>query len=198
MKTILAATGNAHKVEEISAILKPLGINVLSFKDIDMELPEVVEDKDTFVGNATKKAVEMATATGMVCLADDSGLVVDALNGEPGVYSARYAGETATDLENMNKLLLNLDGVENRTARFVCCLAVATPKEVIGTADGFVPGKIITEARGEHGFGYDPCFVPDGYEKTFAQLGSEIKDSISHRGNALREAVEAGLFNSLK
>ncbi len=195
MKTILAATGNAHKVEEITAILKPLAIKVISFKDIDMELPEVVEDKDTFVGNATKKAVEIAEATGMVCLADDSGLIVDALNGEPGVYSARYAGEHASDLDNMNKLLKNLIGIENRTARFACCLAVATPTEVIGTAEGFVPGKIIDEPRGSHGFGYDPCFVPDGFDKTFAELGSEVKDSISHRGNALREAVKAGLFD---
>lgn len=194
MKTILAATGNAHKVEEITAILKPLGIKVLSFKDIDMELPEVVEDKDTFVGNATKKAVEIAEATGMFCLADDSGLIVDALDGEPGVYSARYAGENATDLENMNKLLVKMQGVENRTARFACCLAFATPEKVLGTAEGFVPGKIIDTPRGDQGFGYDPCFVPDGFDKTFAELGSEIKDSISHRGNALREAVKAGLF----
>ncbi len=195
MKTVLAATGNAHKVEEITAVLKPLGIKVLSFKDIDTNVPEVIEDADSFEGNAIKKAVEVAAATGMLCLADDSGLEVKALGGEPGVYSARYAGENVTDLDNMTKLLNNMKGKENRAARFVCCLALASPDGVIGMAEGEVPGMIIDGARGNQGFGYDPCFVPEGYDKTFAELGSAIKDAISHRGNALRKAVEAGLFN---
>ena len=196
MIKILAATGNRHKVEEIASVLKPLGIELLSFKDLDMDPPEVVEDRDSFVGNAVKKAVEVAEATGMVCLADDSGLVVDALNGEPGVYSARYAGIDADDLENMNKLLENLRGIENRTARFTCCLAFAEPGRLIGTAEGFVSGKITETPHGTQGFGYDPCFVPDGFDQTFAELGPEVKDRISHRGNALRKAVEDGLFDT--
>jgi XTP/dITP diphosphohydrolase len=192
---ILVATGNAHKLDEIRSILGPLGIDLISLKDLKESPSEVVEDKDSFEGNAIKKAVQTAKETGMFCLADDCGLEVTALNGAPGVYSARYAGEGASDVENYEKLLSELSGFEDRKARFVCCIAFASPSGLIGTAEGEVRGKILQQPQGDYGFGYDPCFVPDGYELSFAELGSEIKDSISHRGNALQRAVEQNLFD---
>jgi XTP/dITP diphosphohydrolase len=191
---ILVATGNAHKLDEIRTILGPLGIELISLKDLKECPSEVVEDKDSFEGNAIKKAVQTAKETGMYCLADDSGLEVEALNGAPGVYSARYAGVGASDIENYEKLLSELSGIEDRDARFVCCIALASPAGLIGTAEGEVRGKILQQPQGDQGFGYDPCFVPEGYEYSFAELGSEIKDSISHRGNALQRAIEQKLF----
>ncbi len=192
---ILVATGNSHKLDEIRTILGPLGITLLSLKDLDTLPPEVIEDCDTFVGNASKKAVETAKFTGMYCLSDDSGLEVFSLHGAPGVYSARYAGEDATDIENYEKLLVAMESTEDRTARFVCSIAFASPEGLIGTADGEVRGRISRHPVGDEGFGYDPCFVPDGYDHSFAELGGEIKDSISHRGNALKVALQNNLFN---
>ncbi len=190
---ILAATGNTHKVREMSAILAPAGVRLLSARDVG-GIPDVVEDGATFRDNAVKKACAVAAATGRTVVADDSGLQVFALGGEPGVYSARYAGEGGNDGRNVRKLLRKLEGVTDRRARFVCVIAVATPDSLIGTAEGEVRGHIIHEPRGRGGFGYDPVFVPDGHDMTFAELPAETKNGMSHRGNALAAAVARGLF----
>jgi XTP/dITP diphosphohydrolase len=190
---ILAATGNAHKVREMSAILAPAGVRLLSAQEFG-GIPDVVEDSTTFRGNALKKACAVALATGRTVVADDSGLEVAALGGEPGVYSARYAGEGGNDGRNVRKLLAKLEGVADRRARFVCVIAVATPSGPVGTAEGEVSGHIAYEPRGSGGFGYDPVFVPDGYEQTFAELPAQVKNGMSHRGRALAAALAQGLF----
>ncbi|MCM8529218.1 MAG: RdgB/HAM1 family non-canonical purine NTP pyrophosphatase [Lentisphaeraceae bacterium] len=190
---ILAATNNKHKLEELKNILGPQGIEVISAAEAG-GIPEVDEDKATFEGNALKKATETAKAKNMVVFADDSGLCVTALDDRPGVFSARYAGPNATDDDRMQKLLGELEGSEDRSAKFVCVIALASPDGPIGTARGECPGKITFEPTGSEGFGYDPLFIPDGYDKTFAELGEDIKNSLSHRGNALKKAIEQGLF----
>ncbi len=187
---LLIATRNAHKLEEIRAILELPGIEVVGVDAFD-DLPEVEEDRDTFEGNATKKAVELAAASGIMTLADDSGLEVDALDGAPGVYSARYAGEPSNDKANNDKLLAALDGVTARTARFRCAIALATPEGISETVDGRCEGRIGFAPKGDQGFGYDPLFIPDGHDQTFGQLDSDVKHSISHRGAALAAAKTA-------
>ena len=191
---ILAATNNKHKLEELRTILAPQGIEVISAAEAG-GISEVDEDQDTFEGNALKKATETAKEKNMVVFADDSGLCVDSLEGRPGVFSARYAGPEASDTDRMAKLLGELEAHEDRSASFVCVIALASPEGQIGTARGECPGKISFSPAGEDGFGYDPIFIPNGYDKTFAQLGEEIKNSLSHRGNALKIAIEQGLFN---
>ena len=186
----LAATNNAHKLVELRQILEPHGITVYSAKEMG-GISDVVEDADTFEGNAAKKAIETAKEKNMIVFADDSGLAVDALNGEPGIYSARYA---PTDAERMGKVLTKLEDKDSRRAKFVCVIALASPEGLIGTARGEVLGTIIDAPRGEHGFGYDPIFSPNGYTETFAELGEEIKNSLSHRKNALEKALAQGLF----
>ena len=193
MKNILAATGNAHKIEEMAAILAPAGITVLGAADVG-GIPEVVEDGTTFRENAVKKALEVAAATGLMVVADDSGLEVAALGGEPGIHSARYAGEGGNDGRNVAKLLKRLAGEKDRRARFVCVIAVAGPAGLVGTAEGEVAGSILHQPRGEGGFGYDPVFVPLGHEKTFAELPAAVKNGMSHRRNALAAGLAAGLF----
>jgi len=181
------ATRNAHKLEEIRAIFNTGGMDVLSALDFP-DIPDTVEDRDTFEGNAIKKAQELCDATGLPAMADDSGLEVDALGGAPGVYSARYAGEPCDYAANNQKLLRELDGKENRAARFVTVLALCRPGEEPLTVKGTCEGIIIDELRGAHGFGYDPLFIPDGYSETFAELPAEVKNKISHRANALNKA----------
>lgn len=193
MIDILAATSNAHKIREMNEILAPTGIHLLSPDDLG-GIPDVVEDGSTFSENAVKKACEVAQATGYTVIADDSGLEVEALAGAPGVFSARYAGEGGNDGRNVAKLLRNLDGVDNRRARFVCVIAVASPEGLIGTAAGEVKGRIIDEPCGEGGFGYDPVFVPDGEDLTFAQLPAETKNSMSHRKRALQGMLRKRLL----
>ncbi len=193
MIDILAATGNAHKVLEMSAILAPAGVRLLSALDVG-GIPEVIEDGASFRENAVKKACEVAAATGRRVVADDSGLEVEALAGEPGVLSARYAGAGGNDGRNVRKLLARLAGVTDRRARFVCVIAVADPGGLIGTAEGEVRGRIVDTPRGTGGFGYDPVFVPAGYEQTFAELPAAVKNGMSHRGNALAAALAQGLF----
>jgi XTP/dITP diphosphohydrolase len=190
---ILAATNNGHKLMELRAILEPQGITVLSAADVG-GIDEVVEDADTFEGNALKKAIETAAAKKMIVFADDSGLCVDALDGRPGVLSARYAGDNASDTDRMSKLLGELEQHNDKTARFVCVIALASPKGSIGTARGECLGRINHTPLGNDGFGYDPLFIPDGFDKTFAELGEEVKNSLSHRGNALKKAIAAKLF----
>lgn len=157
-------------------------------------MPDVVEDQDTFSGNALKKARALAALLpeGSWALADDSGLCVDFLDGEPGVYSARYAGDNATDLDNTKKLLEKLDTIEevNRSAYFACCLALVAPHGAEYTFEGQCVGRIAREQRGEGGFGYDPVFIPENYDLCFAEMSEAEKASISHRGSALRKFVD--------
>jgi XTP/dITP diphosphohydrolase len=214
MTRLLIATRNAHKVEEIGAILGE-SFQFLTLKDFS-NAPKVVEDADTFAGNATKKAAELArwlatddsdfknkNSKPDFVLADDSGLEVDALNGAPGVLSARFAAldkdENSPDADNNAKLLRLLKTVPagKRTARFRCVIALVEidpPPSLRHTQifDGVCEGKIIFEPRGQNGFGYDPLFVPDGYEQSFAELGEEVKNQLSHRAKALAR-LEAGL-----
>lgn len=187
---LVLASRNKHKVEELQRLLEGRNITVLTLSDFP-GAPEVKEDGSTFAENARKKAKEIAAFTGKTVLADDSGLEVDALGGRPGVYSARFAGESASDAENNQKLLRLLAGVpaEKRTARFRCVIALATPDGIIETVEGSCQGWIGYEPRGSSGFGYDPLFVIDESGRTFAMLTREEKNRISHRGRALRRAL---------
>jgi XTP/dITP diphosphohydrolase len=187
---LLIATKNMHKLQEIRSILDISGLDLRGMDDMP-GLPDVEEDGQTFEANAGKKARELAEHTGLWAMADDSGLEVDALGGAPGVYSARYAGEPVDYRRNNEKLLRELAIARNRTARFRCVIALAEPRGEIRTVEGRCEGRIASEARGDRGFGYDPLFVPDGYEVTFAEMPAEVKNRISHRGAALRRAVEA-------
>jgi len=189
MKLVIA-TRNAHKLEEIQAIFDFEGLEVTSAFDYP-EIPDVVEDGDTFEANAIKKAVEIAKATGCWTMADDSGLEVDELGGAPGVYSARYAGEPCSYPANNEKLLRELADKKDRSARFRTVVALSDPGGSVQTVTGECPGVIIEELRGTNGFGYDPLFVPDGHSKTFAELDSEEKNRISHRACALHKAHAA-------
>jgi len=187
---LLIATGNRHKLREIRAILSHPGVDLLGMDNVQ-NLPDVIEDRDTFEGNAIKKAVEIAHFADMWALADDSGLEVDALGGAPGIYSARYAGEPPDYARNNSKLLEELRNVTDRSARFRCVIALAAPDGRARTVEGRCEGHIIDELRGEEGFGYDPLFVPRGHTMTFAQMPAELKNTISHRAEALRAAREA-------
>jgi XTP/dITP diphosphohydrolase len=188
---VVIATRNQNKIDEIAQILQGKNFRIISMQDIK-DLPEIIEDGLTFEENARKKALSIAKLTGRVTMADDSGLVVDALNGRPGVISARYSGEDATPQKNNLKLLEELEGVpvKKRTARFVCVIAVARPSGKISVAEGRCEGLIAKELRGEEGFGYDPLFVIPEHNKTFAELGSAVKNKISHRAIALEKATE--------
>ncbi|WIV11883.1 XTP/dITP diphosphatase [Proteiniborus sp. MB09-C3] len=191
-KTLIVSSDNSHKIMEIRDILKDLPITVLSKTEAGYGDIEVIEDGDTLEENATKKAVEIAQKANAIVIADDTGLFVDKLNGEPGVYSARYSGENATYSSNNKKLLTKLEGVplEERTAMFKTIIAIVLEDKNIKLTSGECSGKIGFEPRGEKGFGYDPLFIVDGYGKTFAELGEEIKNTISHRANALRNLKE--------
>jgi XTP/dITP diphosphohydrolase len=190
---IVLATRNKKKVEEIRRITAGLPINVLSLDDFPL-CPETVEDRDTFEGNALKKALEVAQCTGKTALADDSGLAVDALGGAPGVYSARYDADATSgnDPKNYRKLLNDLKNIppQERTAQFVCCLALAYPDGRTRTFFGYSKGRISYEPRGAKGFGYDPVFLPEGFDRTFAEMTAEEKDALSHRGKAIEKFSE--------
>lgn len=190
---IVLATRNKKKIEEIKRIAFDLPVTILSLDDYP-NCPEVVEDKDTFAGNAVKKAVEVCSCTGKSALADDSGLEVDALGGAPGVHSARYAGGTfgGNDVKNYEKLLFELKNVPagKRGAQFVCCMALAFPDGTVKTFFGYAKGRIGREPRGKTGFGYDPVFIPGDQKRTFAEMSGEEKDRISHRGKALEKVTE--------
>lgn len=187
---IVLATKNLGKVRELEKMLNLPGLKVLSLADYP-NMPEVIEDGDTFTENAIKKAKEVAEFTKKVALADDSGLEVDYLNGAPGVHSARYAGVNKSDEENNKKLIRNLEGVpqDKRTGRFKCVIAIATPEGEIKTTEGTCEGLIGYVEKGDQGFGYDPLFIVPEYDKTFAELDIEIKNQISHRGKALMKAI---------
>jgi XTP/dITP diphosphohydrolase len=186
--TIAIASANRHKVEELRQTLAPLGIELKSTLDFP-GAEEVEEDRPDLEGNALKKARYWHQFTGLPALADDTGLEVDALNGAPGVWSARYAGENATYDDNVNKLLNELQGKSDRTARFrtVIAFVMGEEEENEYLFEGVCEGVIITEKRGDKGFGYDPVFVPEGHSLTFAQLSSEEKNRISHRGRAVQK-----------
>ena len=183
-KKLVVATNNAHKLEEIAAILGN-EMELLSLKDIQC-FADIPETADTLEGNARQKAMYIYENYGMDCFADDTGLEVEALNGAPGVYSARYAGNGHDSEANMQKLLHELEGTKNRKAQFrtAICL-IQEGKEYL--FEGIVKGEIIGEKRGGAGFGYDPIFVPEGYEQTFAELGNDIKNTISHRARAVEK-----------
>lgn len=188
-RTIILSTGNTHKVQEIKDILKDLNLNILSKDDVGLKEFDVEEDGDTLEENAIKKAKCLSEKVDGIVIADDTGLFVDKLNGEPGVYSSRYAGEHVTYEDNNRKLLANLEGVplNERTAVFRTVIAIVTEDKRVMTVYGECKGKIGFQLRGDTGFGYDPLFIVDGYEKTFAELGEEIKNRISHRAKALEE-----------
>lgn len=192
MKTIVVATQNKHKIEEINKITKDFGYVLIYGKEAGIEGVEVIEDGETFEENSFKKANEIMQLTGKITIADDSGLMVDYLNGKPGVYSARFAGEDATDEENNQKLIEELKGVpfEKRTARYVSVITLVTPTGKKIVARGEVEGHIAEESSGNGGFGYDPYFIPKGYDVTFGNFTMEEKNKISHRGRALEKLRE--------
>jgi XTP/dITP diphosphohydrolase len=187
-KQLVFATNNKHKLEEVGDILKER-VDILSLNDIDCH-DDIPETADTLEGNALIKAHYIYDKYHKNCFADDTGLEVEALGGAPGVYSARYAGGEGHDSEaNMTKLLINLEGEANRKARFRTVVALIIDGEE-HLFEGIVEGRIIDERRGGQGFGYDPIFVPDGFDKTFADLGEEVKNSISHRSRAVNKLCE--------
>ena len=186
---VVAASRNRHKIEEIDAITKKFGMHIISRDEAGVPDIEITEDGQTFEDNSLKKAREIMKLCGQITIADDSGLMVDCLDGAPGVYSARFAGEDGNDEKNNQKLLMLLEGIpeEKRTAEFVSVITMVYPDGNIITARGECRGRIITEPAGDNGFGYDPLFVPDGYDRTFAQLTAEEKNSVSHRAAALEK-----------
>lgn len=182
---IVFATNNAHKLEEVAAILGG-SYEVLSLREIGCN-DDIPETSDSFAGNALQKAQYVKEHYGYDCFADDSGLEVDVLGGEPGIYSARYSGGGSE--ANMDKLLHNLTGKSERGAQFRTVIALLIGEDT-RLFEGIVRGTIIDERRGEGGFGYDPIFVPEGYDLTFAQLGSKVKNHISHRAKAVKQLAE--------
>jgi XTP/dITP diphosphohydrolase len=186
---LVLATRNPHKVGELEAILSEAGVDVsLVGMDAFPDVPDVVEDGLTFVANALKKARETAAATHLPCLADDSGLCVDALNGMPGVFSARWSGRHGDDAANLDLVLAQLADVadELRGAQFECAAALALPSGEERVARGTLEGMLLRSRRGSGGFGYDPIFLPHGHDRTTAEMPPEEKNSISHRGRAFR------------
>lgn len=188
MKRIIAATQNKHKIMEIDEITKDFGFEIISRDEAGVDDFEIVEDGKTFEENSFKKANEIMKVTGEITIADDSGLEVDCLDGAPGVYSARFAGENATDEDNNEKLVTLLRDIpyEDRTARYVSVITLVYPDGKKLVARGEVEGHIVLEPSGTNGFGYDPYFVPRGFDKTFGNFTMEEKNKISHRGNALK------------
>lgn len=191
-RKIVLSTDNKHKLKEIKEILKELDIEVLSKKDIGLENLNVVEDGETLKDNSIKKAKALKDKTPYMVMADDSGLFVEALDGDPGVHSARYAGLDGDDKKNNNLLLLNLKDIPigERKASFFTVISLITEDGEILTVEGECKGSIGLEYKGHNDFGYDPLFIPKGYEKTFAELDGEVKNKISHRALALQNIKE--------
>ena len=193
---IVLATRNKKKIEEIKRIVEGMQISLLTLDDFP-GCPEVKEDGVTFEENAVKKAIAIAKYTGKCALADDSGLEVYEMKGAPGTLSARYAGEAADDRKNIERLLyeMHLIANEKRGARFVCCIALASPDGNVRTFLGHVEGRIGKEPKGVNGFGYDPLFYPEGLNRTFAEMSDNEKDTLSHRGRALRDLQRLSLIH---
>ena len=185
MKNLVFATGNIHKLQEVQGLFKE-GFALSCLKDVNIT-EEIPETADNLVDNALQKARYVYEKCGIPCFADDTGLEVDALDGAPGVYSARYAGEQKDSKLNMLLLLENMNGKTNRNARFRTIIAYIDENAQEHIFEGEIKGKIIENMAGENGFGYDPIFVPEGYEETFAELSSEIKNTISHRARAMEK-----------
>ena len=184
---ITLGTGNEHKVFEINEIVKEQGYKKIVFKAVEGNF-NPIENGSTFEENSLIKAKEGARLSGMLTLADDSGLCIEALNGAPGLYSARYAG---TQDEKIARILKELDGQENRKAKFVCCMTLVDKDgNTIHTTKGECHGQIIKERKGSNGFGYDPIFMPDGYDITLAEMSEDGKNKISHRGKALTQMLK--------
>jgi len=185
---LLLATRNQHKTREFGQLLGPN----FTLRDLTSErdLPEILETGPTFEENAVIKAIAISKIfPDEIVIADDSGLEVKSLEGAPGIFSARYAGKNGSDRRNVEKLLCELEGAPERSARFRCVIALAKDGELITTVAGEVAGRITKSPRGENGFGYDPIFIPEGFEATFAQLSSETKNAISHRAKAVAGLV---------
>lgn len=191
-RKLVVSTGNEHKIDEIRKILQGLPIEVLSKKDVGLGSLDIVEDGNTLEENSIKKAKGLAEKLDYMVLADDSGLFVDILNGEPGVYSSRYGGEEGNDKKNIEKLLQKLKDIpmEERKAKFMAVMALITEDKEIIIVKGECKGTIGFEPKGRNGFGYDPLFIPDGYTKTFGELDENIKNKISHRAKALEKLRE--------
>lgn len=189
LREIFIASNNKGKIAEFEQFFSAKGISVKSLQDLPEPI-DVVEDGDSFEANAVKKAEEIGKAFEIAVLADDSGLEVDALDGAPGIYSARYAGEEKNDAANNEKLLRELSGHENRTARFVCALAIFDPEAGTKVVRGTVEGEIGESAQGTQGFGYDPLFYVSSEKRFMAELSREEKNKVSHRANALQKLAE--------
>lgn len=193
MDIIIAASKNKHKIEEMDAITRELGMHILPRDEAGIPDDfEIEEDGQTFEENSFKKANEIMKLSGKTAIADDSGLEVEYLGGAPGIYSARFAGEDCTDKKNNVKLLTLLEGVpyKERKAKFVSVITVVFPNGETVVARGECPGHILMEPLGQNGFGYDPLFVPDGYQRTFAEFTNDEKNKISHRARALKKLSE--------
>ena len=198
-RKLVLSTDNKHKIKEIKDILKDLDIEVLSKAEIALKDFNVLEDGRTLEENSIKKAKALKEKTSFMVMADDSGLFVESLDGDPGVYSARYAGEEANDAKNNEKLLEKMKDIplEKRNASFFSVIAIITEENEVLTAKGECKGHIAFKASGFNDFGYDPLFIPDGYDKTFAELSSDIKNNISHRSRALEE-IKKTIINLLE
>lgn len=190
INTLLVATNNPGKAKEFRSLLGPVSVTIKLLKDVfSEEIDDVAETADSFAGNAELKAVAYAKLAHLPTVADDSGLEVAALDGEPGVHSARWI--PGTDQDRVVALLKRMEGVEHRSAQFTCTLCLYVPKsDERHFFTGVVTGQIALEARGDQGFGYDPIFIPDGYEQTFAELGSVVKNELSHRRRAIDELLQ--------
>ncbi len=190
-KTLVVATHNKGKMRELREYLAPLGIELKSADDYN--LPEPEETETTYIGNAVLKAKAAAEACGQICLADDSGLSVDALNGDPGIYSARWAQDADGNRDFLKAMALihqKLAGQDNRKAKFVCAIALCWPDGHVETVEGYAHGQVIWPPRGPEGFGYDPMFLPDGQQKTFGEMNGDEKGAISHRRNAIEKILD--------
>jgi len=187
---LLIATGNQHKLEEIRGLFHVEGVELIGLTDLEGDVPDIEETGLTFESNAILKAAGLATFANMWALADDSGIEVDALDGAPGIYSARYAGVHGDDSANNRKLLADMEGQPNRSSRFRCAIALSDPQGNSETVSGAVEGQLDVKQTGDHGFGYDSMFIPDGHEESFGVLPPSIKEAISHRSRAVAAALE--------
>lgn len=192
MKEIIIATKNRGKAAEFKTFFSGYGIETKSLLDFDEEMKDIEETGETFEENAALKAEQIRDLLSVPVLADDSGLIIDALNGRPGIFSARYAGEPKSDQANIEKVLTELQSIpgEKRTARFICVLAIAVPGKDTIFKTGYCEGNIGFRVKGSNGFGYDPIFIPEGYTQTMAQLPANEKNKISHRKNAIIQLEE--------
>ena len=188
--SIILFTGNQNKVKEINHMLTNFPIPINSYTEVFESFPEVIEDGNTFVENAIKKVSATTPSNDVIYIAEDSGIEVEALDGRPGIFSARYAGKDASREDMCNKLLTELGNDTNRNAQYQAAIAIRFPDNTIQTVSGIVKGTLAQSMRGKEGFGYDPIFIPNGYEKTFGELPKELKNTISHRFNAIQKMKE--------